>query len=329
MLIVNPNFTIDRTIELDEMVPGAVHRTRAAVPSLGGKGVNVARVARAFGARATVVGFLPALSAAELLALAASEGATICGVPVSGRVRAASVMLERSGRVSVFNEPGAPVEEIDWTRLLTLVERLAPAHRAVVCSGSLPPGSPADAYGRVVALARRVGLRTVVDASGAVLRAAVNESPDIVSPNLAESEALVTGAETHEVEPSGEQIIARSAQAAHDLLALGARGAIVSASGHGAAFAAGEQTMFCRAPEVQVINPIGAGDALVGGLVCALEDGLDWPAAVVHAIAVASASCEQPVAGAVDVARARELASEMVAEPVWRASPEPPGCGSA
>ena len=194
MLIVNPNFTIDRTIQLDVLVPGVVHRTETAVTSLGGKGVNVARVARAHGQAAILVGFLPAFSASEMAALAAGEGATISGIPVSGTVRAASVMLESSGRVSVFNEPGPTVEEIDWTRLLTQVQKLGSDHRTVVCSGSLPPGSPVDAYARVVRTARAAGLRSVVDAAGDVLRAALAAAPDVVSPNLSEAESLVSGA---------------------------------------------------------------------------------------------------------------------------------------
>ena len=142
MLIVNPNFTIDRTLELEVIVPGSVHRTGPAVASLGGKGVNVARVARAYGQPGVLVGFLPAFSAPELASLAAAEGATVDGIPVAGTVRSASVMLERSGRVSVFNEPGPCVEEVDWTRLLDEVRRRAPEHRTIVCAAASPPARP-------------------------------------------------------------------------------------------------------------------------------------------------------------------------------------------
>jgi fructose-1-phosphate kinase PfkB-like protein len=222
MLIVNPNFTIDRTIRLDLMVPGAVHRTGTATTSLGGKGVNVARVARAFGAPGVLIGFLPAFSAAELATLAAAEGAELDGVPIGGTVRAASVLLERSGRVTVFNEPGPTVEDVDWTRLLREVERRAPAHQTVVCSGSLPPGSPVDAYARVIAVARRAGLRSVVDATGEVLLSALAEHPDVVSPNLPEAEALVSGATIEDVEPTGGLVGQRAADAVRGLTDRGA-----------------------------------------------------------------------------------------------------------
>ena len=309
MLIVNPNFTIDRTIPLDVMVPGAVHRTGPAAASLGGKGVNVARVARAFGRPGVLVGFMPSTSAPELAMLAAAEGAELAGVPVTGVVRAASIFLERSGRVTVFNEPGPTVEEGDWSRLLAEVKRRADSQQTVVCSGSLPPGSPLDGYARVVAAARAAGLRSVVDSTGEVLASALTARPDVVSPNLAEAETLVVGPGIEGVEPEGELVVQRAVEAAQGLVDRGAGRAIVSAGSHGAAFSHGSETVFLPAPEVSLVSPIGAGDSLVGGLVLALEEGQPFTDAVRFALAVASASCEQPVAGAVDPSRARELAA--------------------
>jgi 1-phosphofructokinase family hexose kinase len=309
VLIVNPNFTIDRTIPLEVLVPGSVHRTGPAIASLGGKGVNVARVARAFARPGLLVGFLPSASATELDSLAAAEGAELAGVAVDGIVRAASVFLERSGRVTVFNEPGPTVDEDDWTRLLAEVERRAAGHQTVICSGSLPPGSPVDGYAQVVDVARRAGLRSVVDSTGDVLESALTAHPDVVSPNLAEAETLVFGPAVEGVEPEGGEVVERALEAARGLVARGARHAIVSAGSHGAALSDGTNTLFYPAPEVSLVNPIGAGDSLVGGLVHALEAGQSFRDAVHFGLAVASASCEQRVAGAVDPTRARELAA--------------------
>jgi 1-phosphofructokinase family hexose kinase len=306
------------------MVPGSVHRTGTATISLGGKGVNVARVARSFGQPGVLIGFLPAFSAVELDTLAAAEGAELDGIPIVGTVRAASILLELSGRVTVFNEPGPTVEEVDWTRLLREVVRRAPAHRTVVCSGSLPPGSPPDAYARVVAVARRAGLRSVVDAKGEVLLSALAEHPDVVSPNLPEAEALVSGATIEDVDPTGDLVVQRAADAVQSLIERGAHNAIVSAGSHGAAFSSAGQIAFCPAPRVAVVSPIGAGDSLVGGLVQALEVGQPWDLAVPFALAVASASCEQSVAGYVDVSRARDLAAGLSAHPT-DPTPDAPG----
>jgi 1-phosphofructokinase len=308
MLIVNPNLTVDRTIPLGELVPGDVIRTGRAAVTLGGKGINVARVGRAFGGRAPVLGFMPRESRATLQSLARAEGVELSGVEVGGALRGAAILIESEGRVTVLNEPGPEVEESEWAALLEMIERHAAEHETVVCAGSLPPGSPVDAYARVVAAAHRAGARAVVDASGEALRATLAAEPDIVSPNLAEAESLSTGRLLEGVEPAGTDVPERAQRAAEDLLARGARHAIVSTGSRGAAaVGAGADPVFLPAPNVHVVNPIGAGDSLVGGLVHALEQGRDWPAAAAFALATASASCEQELAGGVDPARAREL----------------------
>ena len=310
MLIVNPNIATDRTIPVGVLVPGSVQRTGTAVTTLGGKGINVARIGRAFGHRAVVVTFLPAGSADQLTQLAAAEQAELAGVPVPGTARAASILLEGSGRVTVLNEPGPARDAGEWRHLLAEIERQAPGHQSLVCSGSLPPGSPADAYAQIVAVGQRAGLRTIVDAAGPALAGVLPAHPDVVSPNLSEAESLLHGPAMEGVEPDGADIQRRAADAARGLVARGARRAIVSAGSHGAAFSDAGQTVFSPAPPVTVVSPIGAGDSLVGGLVHALEDGQDWPEAVGYAVAVASASCEQELAGGVDVARVAGLAAQ-------------------
>jgi 1-phosphofructokinase family hexose kinase len=307
MLIVNPNFTVDRTIPLGELVPGDVIRTGRAAVTLGGKGINVARVGRAFGDRAPVLGFLPRDSRATLHSLAAAEGVELSGVEVAGALRGAAILIESGGRVTVLNEPGPEVGESDWAALLEVIEREAAGHETVVCAGSLPPGSPVDGYARVVAAAHRAGARAVVDASGQVLRATLAAGPDVVSPNLAEAESLISGRLVEGVEPEGADVPERAERAAEDLLAQGAGHAIVSTGSRGAAAAGPDGAVFLPAAHVNVVNPIGAGDSLVGGLVHALEDGRDWHSAAGFALAAASASCEQELAGGVDPTRVREL----------------------
>ena len=62
----------------------------------GGKGVNAARVARALGQRATLVGFTPGRTGAAVAGLIADEGLALAPVPVAGEVRSAAVILERT-----------------------------------------------------------------------------------------------------------------------------------------------------------------------------------------------------------------------------------------
>jgi sugar/nucleoside kinase (ribokinase family) len=83
---------------------------------------------------------------------------------------------------------------------------------------------------------------------------------------------------------------------------------VVTAAEAGAAIADGDDASWVAAPAVaSVVNPIGAGDAFVGGLALALERGEPFAAAVAAGIATASASVETDVAGVVVPGRVAEL----------------------
>ena len=322
MLIVNPNLCVDRTIALAALVPGNVHRTKSAVTTLGGKGINVARVARSLEHDASILGFIPRDDGPRLRLLATEEGAELGGVDVDGATRVATILLEPSGRVTVLNEPGVEVDEARWALLLDEARAARARHATLVCSGSLPPGSPVDAYARAVRVARELALATVVDATGPVLAAALLAEPDVVSPNLSEAEAVLWGRPDEVVEPTGPDVVERAARAVDELVRRGARRAVVSAGSHGAAFGAGGAVSWCRAPAVEVVNPIGAGDSLVGGLVHALERGEPFEDAVRFALAVASASCEQARAGGIVVGRVGELLETLGANELVLAGPD-------
>jgi 1-phosphofructokinase family hexose kinase len=308
MLIASPNLTIDRTATIDELRPGEVVRFDGVVARAGGKGVNVARVARALGAHAEIVGFTPGRTGAAAAALIADEGLELHAVPTGGELRSTTVVLERSGRVTVMNEPGPPIEADDWRRYEATVAGALRAQRVLVCSGSVPPVTPPDAYARLTALAARAGARAIVDVGGPVLGAALAERPALVCPNLGEAEGLLRGRADEPVE-AGEpsEARARAVEAAAELVSRGARAAAVTAGAAGAALADGTAVSWHAAPTVCVRNPIGAGDALVGGVAVALERGEALADAVVTGVAAAAASVETSRAGEIEPARAAEL----------------------
>ncbi len=314
MLIATPNLTVDRTLRLPELRPGHVQRPSRAVVTAGGKGINVARVRAAFGGRATLVGFQPDIDAAQLDRLLAREPLDFVGVPVAGEVRVATIYLEESGRVTVLNEPGAVVPADAWAAYeRAIAASLATGrHATLVCTGSLPPGVPDDAYGRLVEIGHRAGVRVVVDAARSALAAALPFGPDIVTPNLAEAEGVLHGHPDESVADDAPDVPGRAREAVALLCARGAASAAVTAGAAGTAFGDADKVFWLSAVPVKEINPIGAGDSFVGGLVEAWESGSEPLQAIAFAVGTASASVEQELAGGVDPGRAREIAARVV-----------------
>jgi len=310
LLIATPNITVDRTVRLPELQPGSVLRPYRAVVTAGGKGLNVGRVAAAFGRRAALVSFQPEADADVLARLFAVEPVEFVGVPVTGDARVATIYLEDSGRVTVLNEPGPQIPAEAWRRYEQRVadELATGQHRTLVCSGSLPPGVPDNGYGRLVAIGHRAGVRVVVDAARAALAGTLGAGPDVVTPNLAEAEGVLWGHSDETVTESGPEVPLRACAAVTELCRRGAHSAAVTAGAAGTAFGDAQDVVWVPTVTVQVVNPIGAGDSFVGGLVEALEAGRTGVDAVVFAVATATASVEQELAGGVDPERARQIA---------------------
>lgn len=297
LVIAGPNLTIDRTARIDHVRAGEVLRTHAVAVTPGGKGVNVARAAALLDAQATLVGFLPGRTGGVVAAMLGDHGVDLDGVAVPGEIRSASILHEPDGRTTVINEPGPPIGEADWRRHADLVATRLEHADVLVCSGSAPPGTPADAYAKLARLAAAAGLPAIVDATGPLLAAAVDGGVAVVCPNLAEARTLL-GPETGEqVETDPDQGRDEAAQAARALVDRGAAAAIVTAGALGAAVAHASTVTWVAAPTVEVVNGIGAGDCLVAATAVAMGDGADVEQAAMVGVATGSASVETPLGG--------------------------------
>jgi 1-phosphofructokinase family hexose kinase len=315
VLIATPNLCLDRTERVAEVVPGGVLRARSVEVTAGGKGVNVARVLRAFGRQPTLIGFAAEADGDRLLTLLAEEGAQVVGVPARGNVRMAIVILEEDiRRTTVLNEPGPVIAPATWARYREAVEERLPGEDILVCTGSLPPGVPAGGYGELVEAAHAAGLTVIVDSAPGPLRAALASGPDLVTPNLEEAEAAVAGAGGDLLVSADEAVADRAETAALALCELGARRAAVTAGALGVVLADNGEVTWIPTVPTEVVSAVGAGDSFVGGLTLALmKNPTDWVAATVRGVATATASCEQVRAGGVDPARAEELLDAITA----------------
>jgi 1-phosphofructokinase family hexose kinase len=245
----------------------------------------------------------------------AAEGHDVRRVATAGEARSQIIVIEDDARVTVLNEPGPLLSPPDLAGVLSALREELPGQRVAVASGSLPPGVPDDVYGRVVELARAAGALTVVDAARAALRACLPFQPDVVTPNLAEASAALSGSAEEAVEAGGDNPRLAALDAARALRGAGARAALVTVGHHGVAGAAADGCFWIAAPAVTPVNPIGAGDSFVAGLAAALERGDGLREATIAAVATGSASVAHPLAGGVDPALVAELQPALSLEP--------------
>ena len=293
IVTVTLNPAIDHAVHLKELIPGTVHRARKSVRAAGGKGVNVAGCLsdwRLAGEPPVVAaGLLGEINAPTFEEFFAAKGIVDRFVRIPGHTRNNIKLLdETSGDTTDINLPGLTPLPSHIEQLRTVLSAEAIAGSIVVLSGSLPPGLPDTGYRDIIAHLNPRGIRVVLDTSGRPLREALDAPagllPWAIKPNQEELE-----------EWNGECFtdLGQMAQAAHKLCQRGIGLVVVSRGAEGALFVSERHVLLGRPPIQQITSTVGAGDALVAGLVAALAEKAEPERVALLALSFASAKLGQ------------------------------------
>ncbi|WP_156311797.1 1-phosphofructokinase [Methylobacterium platani] len=283
-LTLNP--AIDRTVALDRLEPGAVHRARAVRDDAGGKGVNVASCLADWGLPVTATGVLGAGNAAAFEALFSAKGIEDRCVCVAGETRTNLKLVDAAGTTDV-NLPGLTLDPATLRAVRAVLAEAAGPDVLAVLAGSLPAGAETGLYAELTADLKRRGARVLLDASGPPLAAALAAAilPDAVKPNR------------HELEEwAGRPLpaLADVVAAARGLVRRGIPLVAVSLGAEGAVFVRADEALHALAPALDVASTVGAGDALVAGMVAGLCAGPDLAATARLALAFAAGKLTRP-----------------------------------
>lgn len=261
---VNP--AIDYVVRLDHLTAGEIHRSLGESLHIGGKGINVSLVLAALGLPSRALGFAAGytgqaieegLRAAGIPSdfVRLDEGATRINVKIKSGAAEAPAETEINGR-----GPSVPADKLG--ELISKTECLADGD-TLVLAGSLPATLPSDTYEQMLARLAGRHVRTVVDATGDLLRRVLPYRPFLVKPNREEMSELF-GRELR----TAEDIVA----CARILQEAGAQNVLVSLAGDGALLLdeCGRVHTIgaCRGT---VVNSVGAGDSMVAGFLAGCE----------------------------------------------------------
>jgi 1-phosphofructokinase len=265
VVTVTINPAIDQTIAIPNFTAGAVNRVQSSQLDPGGKGINVASFLSDFGQPATVTGFLGADNDEIFRRFFARKGIEDRCVRIAGQTRIGVKISDEAQRQTTdINFPGQAPSPVDIEHLFDILRELATSREWFVLSGSIPAGVSGGIYREMVALLS--GRKVVLDTSGDGFRQAVAAGPWLIKPNVDElgefaGERLQTPAE-----------IVREARAL--VQRYGINSVVVSMGKEGAIFVEGQQTVWAVPPPVEVKSTVGAGDAMVAGIVAGKIRGL-------------------------------------------------------
>lgn len=274
---VNPSF--DRTVTVDQLEVGGTNRILSSRTDLGGKGINVAVVLHSLGIPVKCFCIAGRTGRTDVEAFLKQKEIPHYLIDTDGAVRTnlKVVSLACQG-VTEINEPGPVVDPVSLHILWGTLGVDDLDQDFLVLTGSLPPGCPKDYYAQLIN--GSPGL-SVLDASGEALRQGVKAEPFLVKPNVAELEQLL-----------GRKLptLADIRSGAEEVREMGAWKVLVSMGAEGALMVTDQQTLFAPGLRVEVKSTVGAGDAMLAGLLAAYDRGLSDLEALRHAVAAGTAS---------------------------------------
>lgn len=285
---VTLNPAIDRTIEVNGLAPGAVNRAAHLGDRPGGKGINVAAALAPQGIRTAALGFLGRDNAELFATFMAARGIEDGCLRLPGTTRTGLKIVDpERGETTDLNFPGLSPTAEDLAALVRQLDTIQT--RWCILAGSLPPGVPVSFYREAIMRLKARGIRLGLDASGASLREALEAAPDFIKPNLHELTELMG----HEL-PDRAAVIA----AARTLNTRGVPLVVVSLGADGALFVSGDEIIHASSPPITVHSTVGAGDAMVAGIVAAQLRGfaLEGCARLAAAYSLSALKRENPSA---------------------------------
>lgn len=275
---MNPAF--DKTVTVDTLRPGRVNRAEQSRVDAGGKGVNVAIVARRLGLEAQCVGCAGEQGADRFRAMLDAEGLPHQFLTVPGTLRTNLKIMSADGsEMTEINEAGAAVNRETLGTFFAMARKAAADSSVMVVTGSLPPECPVGTYRDLI---RMMNVPCILDVSGQELMLGLEARPCLIKPNIHEL-ASTLGRSVRTI----QEIIS----GARELMARGAQQTLVSMGGDGAVLVTVQKAFYAPAVPVHVASTVGAGDSMVGGWLKGMdESGGDPVEAFRWSVAAATAS---------------------------------------
>jgi 6-phosphofructokinase 2 len=283
-LTVNP--AIDRIVTVDRLVFEDRAYIESTTETAGGRGINAARVLTSFGASTIAITTSGREIGRQFEEHLKKDTFAKEVVKIRNGIRTNLTISDRQGLSIKLNEAGPTLSDIEQKRIIRATENLLPQASWLLLCGSLPPGMDPHFYTKLLKLAAKHKVETLLDTDGDPLLHGLEGQPAIVKPNQSEAERLLNTALI-----TRKQLI----DAVQRIKALGAKSVVLSLGGRGLiAASSSEGILEVLPPPIDAVCPIGAGDAMSAAIVWSLDRGDSFSDALRWGVAAGTASAQLP-----------------------------------
>lgn len=258
---------VDKIYRINDFCAGSLYRVNNYLLSPGGKGINVAKVARILGAEVDVLGFKAGAAGEWLEACLRDMGAGTFFEAVEGESRTNINIIDKlNERETEILEDGPTISRKAWESFCEKFEEKVKTSKVLVCSGGIPKGLDSNTYAGLIEKANACNIKTILDASGEVLELGIKAKPYLIKPNLRELSAFFN------TEFSSDMQIV---DACREIIKKGIKVVVTSLGAQGAILVTEKNAYKAQPYMVKTANTIGSGDSMVAGISAGMD--LDKP----------------------------------------------------
>ncbi|MEG0240660.1 1-phosphofructokinase family hexose kinase [Anaerorhabdus sp.] len=254
---VTLNPSLDKTAECDSIDKGTLNRIEIVSYDIGGKGINVSKTVRALNGVSTAYTILGGAVGTMIKDVMESRYIPLFSSTIEESTRINLKVIDKKGHLTEFNERGPKVDKKNVVEIMHALKANVKPMDVVVLSGSLPVGIQENAYEKMVTEIKKLGAYVILDASGEALKQGIKSIPTIIKPNrkeLCDLFGVTTLTNTECIEKAKE------------LVKKGIVLVVVSLGKDGAIYVTKDVVYQAMPIYVETKSPVGAGDALVGGI---------------------------------------------------------------
>ena len=280
---VTLNPAIDVVLKVGNLKINYYNKVLNAHTTSGGKGINVSKAVRGCGRETIAIGFLGGGRGRMIEEELREMGITTNFWHIEEKTRSNTIISDKeTGQHTLLSETGPKITEYDLEVLKSIFYRVMSQCIVVTLSGSLPRGVPVNIYGDLISIAKERGVKTILNTSGEQFIKGLEKKPFLAKPDLRESNRVFG----IEVDKEKDAI-----KAAKEVVQRGAEIGVVSLQQKKDIIATRDEIWFAETDYHEIVNLIGAGDALIAGFAIALtEEGKNLKEAIKFSMACALAS---------------------------------------
>lgn len=300
IISITMNPSIDISYPLETLHLDTVNRVINVTKTAGGKGLNVARVLHQSGADILASGLVGGHFGAFIQEKLSKEGICHHFFMIEGETRNCIAILHQGKQTEIL-EQGPSITNDEAKEFLSHFDQMIEQASMLTFSGSLPAGLPDDYYKDMIDLCHKKHKPVVLDCSGRALQNALKGQikPLLIKPNREELAALLGR--------NVENTITDLKEALMSPLFDGIEWVVVSLGADGV-FAKHYDTFYqVKIPPIEVVNPVGSGDAMIAGLAQALDYKQSDEKVLKHGNVLGMLNVQEKVTGQVNMQNYRVL----------------------